>query len=140
MIMSDTNLELGVKLLEFLRDIHEMDTTPESCDVDDLFALLSLYSTGSSRASKGLDMNYAPQQLIKSAPTEADWYWYCGPNFRFPMLRNMLFEVVEVIQRPGHDYLAVQYNELDRKRDFLAVVKMGAQWAGPIPEPIAGME
>jgi len=37
--------ELGRRLLDFLRDIHEQETTPESSDVDDLFALLSQYVT-----------------------------------------------------------------------------------------------
>ena len=39
-----SNIELGMKLLEFLREIHERDETPESCDVDGLLSMFSLYS------------------------------------------------------------------------------------------------
>ena len=35
--------ELGVRLLDFLRDIHEQECTPESRDVDDLLTLISQY-------------------------------------------------------------------------------------------------
>ncbi|MEW8049268.1 MAG: hypothetical protein AB2792_01765 [Candidatus Thiodiazotropha sp.] len=40
--LSEEN-ELGIRLLDFLRDIHEQKETPESIDVDDLLALISQY-------------------------------------------------------------------------------------------------
>lgn len=40
--------ECGEKILEFLRDKHEQSETPESCDVDYLLSLISLYDTRTS--------------------------------------------------------------------------------------------
>lgn len=37
-----SNEHVGVKVLDFLRDIHEREETPESCDVDELFNLIGV--------------------------------------------------------------------------------------------------
>lgn len=36
----EPDLELGISVLDFLRNIHEQDTTPESHDVDELFRMM----------------------------------------------------------------------------------------------------
>ena len=38
--------ELGTRILDFLREIHESDTTPESGDVEHIYSLISEYSDG----------------------------------------------------------------------------------------------
>ena len=47
--------ELGERILNFLRDIHCYDSTPESIDVDDLLSLISEYvNKNKSNKFKGL--------------------------------------------------------------------------------------
>ena len=40
------NIELGRRILEFLREINEMETAPESSDVEHIYSLISEYSSG----------------------------------------------------------------------------------------------
>lgn len=66
------------------------------------------------------------------APTEEGWYW-----LKWHWIDGSRKEIVEVFKRPGHDYLAIMNPDVcnHTKRDFLAVVKIGGQWAGPIQQP-----
>ena len=65
------------------------------------------------------------------APTESGWYWlkhkYDDP----------VSSVVRVVQRPGHEYLAIIQLEKPIGREFLPVQYMtGSLWSGSLKEPI----
>ena len=63
-------------------------------------------------------------------PTIEGHYWI--KSFYFDV------DIVQVFKRPGHDYLCVvdPAPKTYEKRGFLAVSKLGAEWAGPINKPI----
>jgi hypothetical protein len=67
----------------------------------------------------------------KNVPTEPGWYW-----IKSDFIGN---GIVEVFYRPGHKYLCI-YDPgccQHTKRNFYFVGELGAEWAGPIPEPQA---
>ena len=66
----------------------------------------------------------------KEPPQEPGWYWTKGWNG---------VGCVEVFMRPGHNYLAIMDPAVcaHTKRNFLPVVNLGAEWAGPIQIPEA---
>lgn len=71
-------------------------------------------------------------QYTRTPPTETGWYWVKAERFL------NLPDIVEVVIRPGHEYLSVINPERTdplQKRDFLAVAKLGAMWCGPIERP-----
>src|SRR3990167_11383698 len=84
------------------------------------------------------------QELVRfvwthEPPVVPGWYWcrwYCFPGcFGVPDVR-----IVEVFNRPGHKYLAINTGPTGcGKSDYTAVVKAGADWAGPILEPNAAL-
>ena len=63
-------------------------------------------------------------------PDLPGWYWMKEENERTT--------IVEVFTRPGHSYLAIEDMPTGMgKRQFRAVAKIAAEWAGPIPPPNA---
>lgn len=67
-----------------------------------------------------LEWDYEP-------PEGPGWYWHLD--------RQDEASVVQVIQRPGHTYLVVQFDS-DGKRDFRSVRQLGGHWCGPLKQPI----
>jgi len=60
-------------------------------------------------------------------PTEPGWYW---------LEYHLYSSLVEVIIRPGHNYLIWDYVKPFSPRNSISVAEMGkAKWAGPIPRP-----
>lgn len=57
------NNELGTRLLDFLRDIHEQDSTPESNDVDDLFVLFSQYADSGKEIKTEAIMDFVDSMI-----------------------------------------------------------------------------
>lgn len=82
---------------------------------------------GPRQADAVVMWRYSPQ-----SPDAAGWYW-----MRWRRHGELREEVVEVFLRPGRSYLAITAPDVCQhtKREFLAVAKINAEWAGPIPRP-----
>lgn len=64
----------------------------------------------------------------KNPPTVAGWYWRRINDSDTPI-------IVQVLKRPGHEYLAICEVNFHERREFYAVAKMNIEWAGPIEPP-----
>lgn len=71
----------------------------------------------------------------EQAPTKPGWYWRKARD-----LDSSIAEIVEVLVRPGHKYLAIipSYVCNHTNRDFLPVERLPNLWAGPIEYPADG--
>lgn len=69
-------------------------------------------------------------------PTEPGWYWHKG------FFTRPEGEPVEVIIRPGHEYLCIYDPECCQhtKRNFIAVAKMGGEWGPKLDNPFGGSD
>jgi len=72
----------------------------------------------------------AAMEWSNEPPKIAGWYWYTDGTF---------VSIEDVRPRPGHDYLAIaapmEMLGASGKRDFIPVVRIRGQWAGPITPP-----
>ena len=72
----------------------------------------------------------APFILTDQVPTVPGYYWFIECNNAKP-------EVVRVVTRPGHNYLAILMFTTYGRRDFAAIAAFpSAKWSSaPLPQP-----